>query len=130
MKFVKQLEKSKPVIFCGDLNVAHTELDLANPKNNKTTKSFPGNAGFTNVERSGFDDILKAGFIDTFRIFNRGNGYYSWWSYRANARTRNIGWRIDYVCISQNLQSNLKNAFILPEVLGSDHCPVGMEIEF
>ena len=128
LNFVCSLEKSKPVIFCGDLNVAHTEIDLANPKTNKTTKSSPGNAGFTDEEREGFDNILSKGFIDTFRNFNSGSGHYSWWSYRANARERNIGWRIDYFCLSPQLSSKLNNSIILPEVMGSDHAPILMEL--
>ena len=129
LEFVKSLEKSKAVIFCGDLNVAHTELDLANPKTNKTTKSFPGNAGFTDEEREGFDNIVNAGFIDTFREFNKDCGHYSWWSYRTNARDRNIGWRIDYFCLSPKLYSGLKRAAIFPKVLGSDHAPIMMELK-
>ena len=128
LNFVKSLEESKPVIFCGDLNVAHTELDLANPGSNKTTKSRPGNAGFTDEERAGFDNILDAGFIDTFREFHEGNGHYSWWSYMAGARDRNVGWRIDYFCISNTLKSSMTNAYILPQVMGSDHCPVVLEV--
>ncbi len=128
LKFVKSLEKTKPVIFCGDLNVAHTELDLANPQSNKTTKTKPGNAGFTDEERKGFDKIVQAGFIDTFREFHQDNGHYSWWSYRANARERNIGWRIDYFCISPQLRPSLHSADILPEVMGSDHAPVVLEL--
>jgi len=129
LNFVKSLEESKPVIFCGDLNVAHTELDLANPGSNKTTKSRPGNAGFTNEERMSFNKILDAGFIDTFREFHEGNGHYSWWSYMAGARDRNVGWRIDYFCISNSLKPNMTNAYILPQVMGSDHCPVVLEID-
>ena len=125
---VCSLEKSKPAIFCGDLNVAHREIDLANPKTNKTTKSTPGNAGFTDKEREGFDNILQRGYIDTFREFKTEPGHYSWWSYRANARERNIGWRIDYFCLSPKLLPALKNAAILPEVMGSDHAPVLMEL--
>jgi len=118
---MKSLEKMKPVVFCGDLNVAHTEDDLANPNTNRK------NAGFTNEERADFDAIVESGFIDTFREFNQGKGHYSWWSFRANSRARNVGWRIDYFIISQLLRSRLKAAKILPEVLGSDHCPVTME---
>ena len=128
LDYICFLEKSKPAIFCGDLNVAHMEIDLANPKTNKTTKSFPGNAGFTDREREGFDNILRNGYIDTFREFNAETGHYSWWSYRANARERNIGWRIDYFCLSPALKPALINAAILPEVMGSDHAPVLMEI--
>ncbi len=129
LAFVKSLESDKPVIFCGDLNVAHTEDDLANPNTNKTTKSRPGNAGFTDQERDSFDKILSAGFLDTFREFHSGNGHYSWWSYRAGARQRNIGWRIDYFCISQSLREHLKSASILPEVMGSDHAPIQIKID-
>ena len=129
LNFVKSLEENKPVIFCGDLNVAHTELDLANPGSNKTTKSRPGNAGFTDEERASFDKILDAGFIDTFREFHEGNGHYSWWSYMAGARDRNVGWRIDYFCISNSLKSNMTNAYILPQVMGSDHSPIVLEID-
>ena len=128
LAFVKSLEEKKPVIFCGDLNVAHTELDLANPGSNKTTKSRPGNAGFTDEERASFNKILEAGFIDTFREYHEGNGHYSWWSYMAGARDRNVGWRIDYFCISSSLKSSMSNAYILPQVMGSDHCPVVLEI--
>ena len=128
LNFVCSLEKTKPVIFCGDLNVAHTEIDLANPKTNNTTKSSPGNAGFTDNEREGFDNILDKGFIDTFREFNSNSGHYSWWSYRANVRERNIGWRIDYFCLSQRLRPQLHNSIILPEVMGSDHAPILMEL--
>ena len=129
LNFVKSLEDSKPVIFCGDLNVAHTEIDLANPQSNKTTKSRPGNAGYTDEERASFDNIIDAGFIDTFREYNEGNGHYSWWSYMAGARTRNVGWRIDYFCISPTLKPNMTNAYILPEVMGSDHCPIVLEMD-
>ena len=128
LDFLCSLEKTKPVIFCGDLNVAHTEIDLANPKTNKTTPSSPGNAGFTNEEREGFDNIVARGFVDTFREFNSDSGYYSWWSYRANARERNIGWRIDYFCLSPQLCTKLHNSMILPEVMGSDHAPILMEL--
>ena len=130
LAYVKSLDKTKPVVFCGDLNVAHTELDLANPKSNKSTKTKPGNAGFTDEEREGFDNIVNAGFIDTFREFTDGNGHYSWWSYMAKSRSRNIGWRIDYFMISPQLRPNLVSAKIRPEIMGSDHCPVEIELEF
>lgn len=120
---MKKLEKKKPVVFCGDLNVAHREIDLANPKTNRK------NPGFTDEERAGFDAIIEAGFIDTFREFEEGPGHYSWWSYRANARARNIGWRIDYFLISGELRPRLKSAGILPGVMGSDHCPVTVELD-
>ena len=99
-----------------------------NPKTNKTTKSSPGNAGFTDKEREGFDNIIHRGYIDTFRELSSEPRSYSWWSYRANARERNIGWRIDYFCLSPKLRPALKNASILPEVMGSDHAPVLMEL--
>ncbi|MDO8571937.1 MAG: exodeoxyribonuclease III [bacterium] len=118
--FIKNLEQKKPVIVCGDLNVAHTEIDLARPADNRR------NPGFTDEEREGFSNIVMAGFIDTFREFNTDEGHYSWWSYMQDARAKNIGWRIDYFCISQNLRPYLEHAFILPDVMGSDHCPVGM----
>ena len=120
LKYLKRLERKKPVIFCGDLNVAHEEIDLANPKANV------GNHGFTPEERAGFSNFVKAGFVDTFRAFHSEGGHYSWWSQIGNARARNVGWRIDYFCISSALQPRLKKAFILPEVTGSDHCPVGI----
>ncbi|MDB5225671.1 MAG: Exodeoxyribonuclease Xth [Candidatus Adlerbacteria bacterium] len=123
LAYMKALEKKKPVLFCGDLNVAHQEQDLANPKANV------GEHGFTDEEREGIDLILKAGFIDSFRFFTpEGNGHYSWWSHFANSRARNVGWRIDYWFASKALKTRLKSAAILPEVLGSDHCPVVLEI--
>lgn len=122
LAYVKFLEKTKPVIFCGDLNVAHTPDDLARPKQNEGMK------GFTNEEREGIQKVIDAGFVDTFRIFTKGNGHYSWWSHFANARARNIGWRIDYIFVSQKLAKKVKSAKILPEVLGSDHCPVSVDI--
>lgn len=122
LKFVKSLESKKPVIFCGDLNVAHKEIDLKNPKTNHR------NPGFTDEERSSFDNIVNAGFIDTFREFNNDGGHYTWWSYMFQARQKDIGWRIDYFCISESLKSHLKDAYILKDVLGSDHAPVVLEI--
>ncbi len=122
LAFMKELEKQKPVIFCGDLNVAHAEDDLARPKENV------GNKGFTDEEREGIQKIVDAGFVDTFRIFTEGNGHYTWWSHFANARARNIGWRIDYIFVSASLKEKVKGAKILPEVFGSDHCPVLLEI--
>ena len=119
---VRRLERRKPVIFCGDLNVAHEEIDLARPKENV------GNPGFSEEERAGFRDFLAAGFIDTFREFERGPGHYSWWTYRAGARERNIGWRIDYCLASAALRPRLRRAWIEPHVTGSDHCPVGVEL--
>ncbi len=122
LAYCKQLEEKKPVIFCGDLNVAHTELDLANPKSNR------GKKGFTDEERQGFQNFLDAGFIDTLRLFKQGNGHYSWWSHFAQARSRNIGWRIDYVLVSPLLRSAVKAADIHAEVMGSDHCPVSITL--
>lgn len=122
LAYCKELDKKKPVIFCGDLNVAHQPDDLANPKANA------GKHGFTDEEREGIDVIIKAGFTDSFRHFTpEGNGYYTWWTHWANARERNVGWRIDYVFVSNRLMKRVTRAFILPEVLGSDHCPVGIE---
>ncbi len=124
LAYMKQLEKKKPVIFCGDLNVAHTYEDLANPKQNE------GEHGFTKEEREGIDKIIAAGFIDTFRRFTpKGNGHYTWWTHFANARARNVGWRIDYFFVSKTLLSRLKSATILPKVMGSDHCPVVLELK-
>jgi exodeoxyribonuclease-3 len=120
---LKKLEKRKPVIFCGDLNVAHKEIDLARPKANVR------NPGFTVEERSGFDRFVDAGFVDTFREFEKGPDHYSWWTYRAGARGRNIGWRIDYFMTSKQLLPRLQSAWINPEIMGSDHCPVGLEIK-
>jgi len=123
LKYLKKLEKKKPVIFCGDLNVAHTEIDLKNPKTNKT------NPGFTNEERSNFTNIIEAGFIDTFREFTKDGGHYTWWSYMFQARKKDIGWRIDYFCVSKILKKKLNNSTILKDVMGSDHCPVMLEIK-
>ena len=122
LAYLKKLEAKKPVICCGDLNVAHREVDLANPKANV------GNHGFTPQERAGFDAMVNSGFIDTFREFEQGDGHYSWWSPMSGARSRNIGWRIDYFLISGSLRPRLKRAFIRPDVMGSDHCPVGIDL--
>lgn len=124
LAYMKELEKKKPVVFCGDLNVAHTEDDLANPKPNV------GKHGFTDEEREGFGKFLDAGFIDTFRKFTpSGNGHYTWWTHWANARARNVGWRIDYWLASKSLEDNIKNASIHADVMGSDHCPISIELE-
>jgi exodeoxyribonuclease-3 len=120
--YLKRLEKKKPVIFCGDLNVAHTEIDLSNPKANVK------NHGFTPEERAGFAAFVDANLVDTFREFEKAGGHYTWWSPMGGARARNIGWRIDYFLISAALRPRLKKAFIRPAVLGSDHCPVGIEL--
>jgi len=123
LRYLRKLERQKPLIICGDFNVAHTELDLANPKANV------GTHGFTPEERAGFSAFIKAGFLDTFREFEQGGGHYSWWSPRLGVRARNIGWRIDYFLISSALRPRLKRAFIRCDILGSDHCPVGIELE-
>lgn len=122
--YLKNLEKTKPVIMCGDLNVAHNEIDLKNPKTNR------GNAGFTDEERAKMTELLNAGFIDSFRyIYPDKTDCYSWWSYMGHAREKNVGWRIDYFIVSKDLESNIVDATIYPEVYGSDHCPVGLEIK-
>lgn len=123
LAYCKQLEAAKPVIFCGDLNVAHTELDLANPKPNR------GKKGFTDQEREGFQQFLDAGFVDTLRMFKQGNGYYTWWSHFANARARNVGWRIDYFMVSEALRTRIADAQIHPDVMGSDHCPISVTLQ-
>jgi exodeoxyribonuclease-3 len=123
LEFCKKLEKKKPVVFCGDLNVAHTPDDLANPKANE------GEHGFTKEEREGVDAIIKAGFVDTFRMFTKGNGHYTWWTHFANARERNVGWRIDYFFVSKVLAAKVRLAKIYPEVTGSDHCPISIELD-
>lgn len=121
LAYLKKLEEKKPVIFCGDLNVAHKEIDLKNPKSNHK------NPGFTDEERGRFTALMEAGFIDTFRHFYPDlENVYSWWSYRFSARSKNIGWRIDYFVVSGTLQGRLKDALIYQDVLGSDHCPVGL----
>ncbi|MFI5399541.1 MAG: exodeoxyribonuclease III [SAR324 cluster bacterium] len=122
LKFLQRLERRKPVVFCGDLNAAHKEIDLANPKANVN------NAGFTPQERASLDRLAEAGFIDTFREFESGGGHYTWWSQMNRARQRNIGWRIDYFWVSEALRPRLKSARIAPHVMGSDHCPVALEL--
>lgn len=123
-KYLKKLEKNKPVIVCGDFNVAHTEMDIKNAKSNI------GNAGFTYEEREKFTELLASGFIDTYRYFNPNkNDAFSWWSYIGNCRTRNIGWRIDYFIVSKDIIMRVKNALIYSEILGSDHCPIGLELK-
>jgi len=123
LAYCKKLEESKPVVFCGDLNVAHTEDDLANPKPNV------GKKGFTNEEREGFQNFIDAGFVDTLRMFKQGNGFYTWWSHFANSRARNVGWRIDYFLVSASLRGSVKDAAIHPNVMGSDHCPVSVTLD-
>lgn len=122
LQYCLDLETIKPVIFCGDLNVAHTADDIANPKSNE------GKSGYTKEERTGFDNFIKAGFVDSFRIFKSGKGYYTWWSHWAQSRARNVGWRIDYFLVSKILKSKIESAEIHPEVMGSDHCPVSIEL--
>ena len=122
-KYLKNLDKIKPVIICGDLNVAHKEIDLKNPKTNRK------NAGFTDEERNKMTKLLEAGFIDTFRqLYPNKEGAYSWWSYMGKAREKNVGWRIDYFLTSGRFSNKIKEAYIYPEIMGSDHCPVGLEI--
>lgn len=123
LAYVTELQKKKPVVFCGDLNVSHKEIDLARPKPNI------GNAGFTTEERAGFDHIIEAGFIDTFRAFTSDGGHYTWWSNFGQSRAKNIGWRIDYFCISAALRPKLKAASILPDITGSDHCPITVDMK-
>ena len=121
--YLLALDAKKPVVVCGDMNVAHEEIDLKNPKANI------GNAGFSYEERGKFTELLESGFTDTFRyLYPDRRDAYSWWSYRAAARERNVGWRIDYFLVSDRLRDHIKEAFILPEVLGSDHCPVGLDL--
>lgn len=122
-KYLLELNKKKPVIMCGDLNVAHEEIDLKNPKTNK------GNAGFTNGEREKMTELLNAGFIDSYRYLYPEKIEYSWWSYMGHAREKNVGWRIDYFIVSNDFRENIKDATIYTEILGSDHCPVGLEIK-
>lgn len=123
LSYLKNLEKLKPVVFCGDLNVAHQEIDLKNPSSNRK------NAGFSMEERNKFIEVLDNGFVDTFRFFYPDKeGAYTWWSYMFNARANNAGWRIDYFCISEGLKDQLKDAVIYNEIFGSDHCPIGLVI--
>ncbi len=121
-KYLKKLEKNKPVVVCGDFNVAHTEMDIKNAKSNR------GNAGFTDEERAKFSELLDAGFIDTFRHqYPEVSDKYTWWSFMGNARAKNVGWRIDYFIVSKDKINKIENAMIFDEVLGSDHCPIGVE---
>jgi len=123
LAWCQALEQKKPVIFCGDLNVAHTEDDLARPKENA------GKRGFTDEERAAFENLVEHGFLDSFRLFQQGNGYYTWWTHWANARARNVGGRIDYFLVSASLRDKIKKAQIHPDVMGSDHCPVSVTLE-
>jgi exodeoxyribonuclease-3 len=122
LEFMKHLQTKKPVVFCGDFNVAHTELDLARPKEND------GKKGFTKEERSGIDAMLGSGFVDTLRLFHKDAGHYTWWSHWGGARERNVGWRIDYVMMSDSIVGLVKSARIHSEVMGSDHCPVSIDL--
>lgn len=123
-KYLLNLNKKKPVIMCGDLNVAHEEIDLKNPKSNM------GNAGFTREERTKMTELLNSGFTDSFRyLYPEKENAYSWWSYMGHAREKNVGWRIDYFIVSKSIENKIKDATIYPEIFGSDHCPVGLEIE-
>lgn len=123
-EYLKSLEKNKPVILCGDLNVAHKEIDIKNPSTNHHS------AGFTDEEREKMTNLLDAGLIDTYRHFYKDEkDKYTWWSYMANAREKNVGWRIDYFIVSKALEKNIKDAMIYTDVYGSDHCPIGLEIE-
>ena len=124
LQYLKELEKTKPVVVCGDFNAAHTEIDLARPKDNEH------NAGYTIEERQGITNLINAGLVDTFRSLHPDEQKYTWWTWRAQARARNIGWRIDYFFISDSLKSNLKSAEILSEFAGSDHCPISINLEF
>ena len=124
LRYLKELEKTKPVVVCGDFNAAHTEIDLARPKDNEE------NAGYTKEERQGITNMIKAGFIDTFRLLHKNEQRYTWWTWRAHARERNIGWRIDYFFISKSLEKNLKAAEIYDNISGSDHCPISIKLEF
>ena len=124
LSYLKGLEEKKPIVFCGDLNVAHKEIDLKNPKTNRK------NAGFTDEKRGKFSTLLGQGFIDTYRYFYPDQeGIYSWWSYRFQARKKNAGWRIDYFCVSESLKEKLVDAKIHTEIMGSDHCPVELDID-
>ncbi len=123
LAYCRRLEETKPVVFCGDLNVAHTELDLANPKPNM------GKKGFTVEERAGFQAFVDAGYVDTFRLFKDGNGHYTWWSNATGARARNVGWRIDYFLVSAGLRDKVREANVHPDVMGSDHCPISLVLD-
>jgi len=123
LEIIEEARKEKPVIFCGDLNTAHKPIDLAHPKENEI------NSGFLPIERKWIDKLIEHGFIDTFRHFDDSSEKYSWWDYKTRARERNVGWRLDYFFVSENLLPRLKGAFIMSDIMGSDHCPVGIDIE-
>jgi exodeoxyribonuclease-3 len=122
-KYAGKLSSKKSVVLCGDFNVAHKEIDLKNPKNNEN------NAGFTQQERKGMDELISSGFTDTFRMFNQEGGHYTWWSYRFNSRAKDIGWRIDYFCVDDKSRDRVKKSIILKNILGSDHCPIQLDFE-
>ena len=123
-KYVKKLEKKKPVIICGDMNVAHEEIDIKNAKANR------GNAGFTDEEREKMSELLKSGFIDTYRYYNPDGELYTWWTYFGKAREKNIGWRIDYFLVSKSIIDKVTDTYIYTDVMGSDHCPIGIDIDY
>ena len=124
LKYINELrDRGEKIIFCGDINTAHQEIDLARPKDNELV------SGFLEIERKWIDKLIKNGYVDTFRIFNKENGNYSWWSQRSGSRKRNVGWRIDYFFADESLKDKVKSAFIMPEIEGSDHCPVGITLE-
>lgn len=124
LSLVESYRKKKPIVICGDVNTAHTEIDLARPKENVNT------SGFMPIEREWVDTLVKAGYIDTFRMFEKGGEHYSWWDMKTNSRSRNVGWRIDYFFVSKELEKHVKKAWIDSETMGSDHCPVGIELVF
>lgn len=124
LSYAQELRQKKPIVVCGDFNTAHTEIDLARPKQNEDT------SGFLPVERAWLDTFIGHGYVDTFRLFDTGPDKYTWWSFRANARAKNVGWRIDYFFVSEELKDNVRRAWIEPEVTGSDHCPIGLELAF
>lgn len=124
LKYINNLrENGEKIIFCGDVNTAHTEIDLARPKDNELI------SGFLEIERKWIDKVINNGYVDTFRMFNKDPNNYSWWSQRGGARKRNVGWRIDYFFADKSIAKQIKNAFILPEMMGSDHCPIGIDLE-
>ncbi len=122
LTYAQELRRAKPVVFCGDVNTAHTEIDLKNPKTNRHV------SGFLPEERAWIDRVVAAGYVDTFRMFEPGPGHYTWWDYLTRARERNAGWRIDYFFVSEELKSRVVRAWIEPQVMGSDHCPIGLEL--
>ncbi len=124
LKLMEGFRKKKPIVLCGDVNTAHQEIDLARPKENVN------NSGFMPIERKWIDKIVRGGYVDTFRKFETGGGHYSWWDQKTRSRERNVGWRIDYFFVSKEIEKNVKRAWIAPEVMGSDHCPVGLELTF